>query len=158
MSEAADFQIEIGGLSDDRVIALLQAHLELMRSQSPPESTHALDIDGLRRPNITFWTAKLDGEPVGCIALKALDATHGEIKSMHTAQAARSKGIAQAMLAHLEAVARDQGMHRLSLETGAPDGFAPARALYQRAGYEICGPFGNYAEDPFSVFMTKSLM
>ena len=128
-----------------------------MRSQSPPESVHALDLDGLCTPDITFLTA-WDGETLlGCGALKRLDATHGEIKSMHTAAAARGKGVASAILSRIEETARAEGLERLSLETGSTDGFAAGRSLYARHGFAECGPFADYEPDPFSVFMTKAL-
>ncbi|SFV27399.1 putative acetyltransferase [Pseudoxanthomonas sp. YR558] len=139
------------------VIALLQEHLDWMHRISPPESVHALDLDALRQPDIAFWTL-WDGETLtGCGALRVLDATHGEVKSMRTAQTHLRRGVAATMLEHLLAEARGRGYTRLSLETGSMDYFAPARALYARAGFLPCAPFGDYAEDPNSVFMTRAL-
>ena len=139
------------------VTELLNTHLDHMRSLSPPESVHALDIEGLKAPVMTFWTARRDGELFGCVALREIDTTHGEIKSMHTKASARGSGVARAMLAHLESEAARRGYSRLSLETGTMDGFLPARSLYARHGYEPCPPFGHYFEDPASVCMTKVL-
>lgn len=140
------------------VVALLQAHLDDMHRHSPPESVHALDLDALRRPEITFWTMRDDGGALmGCGALKQLDAGHGEIKSMRTAAAHLRRGVAATLLRHLLRTARARGYRRLSLETGAPEAFAPARALYARFGFAECGPFADYAEDPWSVFMTLEL-
>ncbi|MCF8468267.1 MAG: GNAT family N-acetyltransferase [Sneathiella sp.] len=139
------------------VIALLGAHLALMRSLSPPESVHALDLDGLRAGNITFWRADRDGELMGCGALKALDASSGEIKSMHTAAAHRGKGIAALLLEHVIGEARRRGYQRLLLETGSQPGFQPARSLYARYGFNECGPFADYTDDPNSYFMTLQL-
>lgn len=150
-------KIIVDDLRGPEIKALLEAHLDLMRSQSPPESVHALDLDALRRPEITFWTGWDGDQLLGCAALKEMDSSQGEIKSMHTAKAARGKGIGAQMLEHLEHNSRVRGYERLSLETGSPDGFAPARKLYKKFGYTECGPFGEYAEDPFSVFMTKEL-
>ncbi len=150
-------KIIVDDLRGPEIAALLEAHLDLMRSQSPPESVHALDLDSLRQPEITFWTAWEAGELLGCGALKKLKDGEGEIKSMHTAKAARGKGIAAKLLTHLEQHAREDGLTRLSLETGSQDGFAPARALYSKFGYAACPPFGDYAEDPNSTFMTKVL-
>ena len=150
--------IRIDTLTHPAVLALLEEHLEHMRATSPPESVHALDLESLRVPEITFWTAWDDGELMGCGALKQLPQDgEGEIKSMHTAKAARGRGIAAKLLTHLEGHAKDLGLTRLNLETGSQDGFAPARNLYAKFGYEECPPFGDYIEDPNSTFMTKSL-
>ena len=139
------------------MIALLQEHLDWMRRTSPPESVHALDLDALRQPDIAFWTL-WDGETLaGCGALRALDATHGEVKSMRTAQTHLRRGVAATMLDHILAEARRRGYARLSLETGSMAYFAPAHALYARAGFRPCAPFGDFVEDPNSVFMTRAL-
>ena len=150
-------KIIVDDLRGPEIAALLEAHLDLMRSQSPPESVHALDLESLRQPEITFWTAWEDEQLLGCGALKQMANGQGEIKSMHTAQAARGKGIAAKLLTHLEEHAKSNGLTQLSLETGTQDGFAPARALYSKFGYAVCPPFGDYVEDPNSTFMTKSL-
>ena len=136
---------------------LLEEHLRNMRAISPPESVHALDLDGLRRPEITFWTVWSDDTLLGCGALKQLDATHGEIKSMRTANAHQRKGVARAVLEHILAEARACSYRRLSLETGSLPPFVPARTLYESFGFAYCGPFADYVEDPNSVFMTKVL-
>ena len=128
-----------------------------MRSISPPESTHALPLEGLRKPEVTFWTAWEHGELLGCGALKELDAGHGEIKSMRTAARHLRKGVAKAMLEYIIAEAERRGYRRLSLETGSMAAFEPARQLYSRAGFTYCEPFAGYIEDPNSVFMTKKL-
>ncbi len=144
-------------LQGPEIRALLEAHLATMRVHSPPESIHALDLEGLRRPEITFW-AVWDGPAlVGCGALKVLSPTEGEVKSMHTAAAQRGKGVAALMLRHILQVAREKKLTRLSLETGSQPGFEPARALYAKHGFTFCGPFGDYQEDPNSVFMTLAL-
>lgn len=126
-----------------------------MRAISPPESVHALDLDGLRRPEITFWTAWSGNALLGCGALKELSPDHGEVKSMRTARAHRRSGVARAMLAHIVAEARRRGYERLSLETGSMAEFAPARSLYERFGFRYCEPFAGYVDDPNSVFMTR---
>jgi putative acetyltransferase len=146
-----------GDLSDARVIELLRVHLASSRANTAPGSAHALDLTGLQAPGISFWTVWEDETLLGCGALKRLAADHGEIKSMHTAQAMRRKGIASAMLHHIIARARAAGMARLSLETGSWDHFLPARALYARHGFVACGPFADYVLDPNSVFMTLDL-
>ena len=139
------------------VAALLQEHLDDMHRHSPPESVHALDLDKLRAPGISFWVAR-DGEALlGCGALKQLDPRHGEIKAMRTAHAHRGRGVGAAMLEHVLAEARRRGYARLSLETGTPAAFDPARRLYVRYGFVECGPFGDYAPDPYSTFMTLEL-
>jgi len=144
-------------LSGPEIRALLEEHLRHMHSMSPPESVHALDLTGLRRPEVAFWTVWDGAALAGCGALKALDATHGEIKSMRSAPAYRGKGVGKAMLEHLLVEARMRGYARVSLETGSQDGFIPARALYARYGFVECAPFADYREDPNSVFMTKLL-
>ena len=128
-----------------------------MRQLSPPESTHALDLDGLRKPEITFWTAWSGSALLGCGALKELDPLHGEIKSMRTASAHRRKGVARAILAHIIGEARKRSYARLSLETGAMEAFEPAQRLYGSFGFTYCPPFAEYIEDPNSVFMTRAL-
>ena len=128
-----------------------------MFSISPPESVHALDLQALRKPGITFWTAWDGPELMGCGALKELDPRHGEIKSMRTAAAHRRKGVARAMLHHILEAATRRGYHRLSLETGSQAEFEPARRLYASVGFTCCPPFEGYTEDPNSVFMTRCL-
>jgi putative acetyltransferase len=150
--------IRVDDLDGPEIRALLDEHLAHMRSISPPESVHALDLEALRRPEITFWAAwSPDGRLLGCGALKELDARHGEIKSMRTAAAQRRSGVARAMLVHILAEAARRGYERLSLETGAEPPFAPARALYASFGFAFCAPFEGYVEDPNSVFMTRAL-
>lgn len=150
--------IAIDDLRSADIAALLQAHLDEMFLHSPPESVHALDLEALRRPEITFWAVRdEEGGLMGCGALKQLDATHGEIKSMRTATAHLRRGVAATLLRHVLQTARERGYRRLSLETGAPEAFAPARELYARFGFVECGPFADYAEDPYSVFMTLAL-
>jgi putative acetyltransferase len=150
-------EIRTGGLDHPEVVALLQEHLQSMAQLSPPESIHALDIGGLREPRITFWSAWQDEELMGCGALKQLDVAHGEIKSMRTASRHRRKGVAAAMLEHILAEAGCRRYHRLSLETGSMQGFDAARQLYARFGFEFCGPFADYTDDPNSVFMTRAV-
>ena len=146
-----------GGLDDPRVIALLHSHLVRARAETAPGSAHALDLSGVRAPEVTFWSA-WEGDALGGIgALKRLTADHGEVKSMHTAEAARRRGVGSAILRHIIAAARAGGMTRLSLETGSWPYFAPARALYTRHGFVECGPFCDYRPDPNSVFMTLAL-
>ncbi|GAA5066910.1 GNAT family N-acetyltransferase [Lysobacter panacisoli] len=150
-------EIRTGGLDHPDVVALLQEHLQGMALLSPPESIHALDLDGLRDPRITFWSAWEGGELVGCGALKQLDGVHGEIKSMRTASRHRRKGVAAGLLEHILAEAGRRAYRQLSLETGSMQGFAPARALYARFGFALCGPFADYRQDPNSVFMTRAV-
>ncbi len=144
-------------LQGPEVVALLKQHLTLTSSLTPPESAHALDLDGLRAPAVTAWTAWRDGTLLGCGALKELEPTHGEIKSMHTAAAFRGQGVGTAILRHILDEAHSRGYRRLSLETGSMQEFAPARSLYQRHGFSYCSPFGDYREDPNSVFLTLEL-
>jgi len=136
---------------------LLAGHLAYARAESPPEAVHALELEDLAERSVTFFTCRLDGRLLGVAALRELDPHHAEIKSMHTALPARGRGVARAMLAHLIHTARARGHERLSLETGSQEAFAPARALYIRAGFEPCDPFGSYAPSEHSVFMTRAL-
>lgn len=150
-------RIERDDLTREAVHELLREHLANMHAWSPPESVHALDLDKLRGRDITFWTVWDGTQLVGCGALKELDATHGEIKSMRTPEKLRRRGAGRAMLAHILQEARARGYRRLSLETGSQDGFAPARTLYRSVGFVECGPFGDYRADPNSAFMTLAL-
>jgi putative acetyltransferase len=139
------------------VRALLARHLEFTTATSPPEDMHALDADRLLDPAVTFFSCRRDGELLGVGALKRLDGQHAEVKSMHTAAAARGRGVGRAMVEHLIRVARERGYQRISLETGTMAEFAPARALYASAGFTPCGPFGEYGLSPNSTFMTMAL-
>jgi putative acetyltransferase len=150
-------QITLDDLTDPAVIALLDGHVAQLRSISPPESSHALDLDGLRTPGVTFWAARDGDEVLGCGALTEVAPGHGEVKSMRTAPTAQRRGVARAVLGEILAEARHRGLSRLSLETGSADFFAPARALYAAHGFAECGPFGSYRLDPHSTFMTLEL-
>ncbi len=142
-------------LSGTAVRQLLAQHLQGMTLHSPPESIHALDVEGLRHPSVTFWSAWDGEELLGCGALKELDPTHAEIKSMRTSPAHLRQGVARAMLEHILAEAARRGYGRISLETGSAAAFEPARRLYAAFGFAPCGPFPPYVEDPYSVFMTR---
>ena len=144
-------------LRGEAIAAFLADHLREMRAVSPPESTHALDLDALRQPAITFWVAR-DGDALaGCVALKALDEGHVEIKSMRVAPTHRRLGVARRLLDHVLGEARRRGCRRISLETGAMAFFEPARTLYVQRGFVPCAPFGDYGEDLNSVYMTREL-
>ncbi|GAA3753345.1 GNAT family N-acetyltransferase [Salinactinospora qingdaonensis] len=150
-------KIIVDDLLGPEIINFLEEHVEEMRAVTPLESKHALDLEGLRKPEVTFWTV-VDGQTVlGCGALKRLDAEHAEIKSMRTAPAHKRSGIASHLLTHIISEARKAGYSRLSLETGSFEFFEPARRLYQKFGFTYCSPFADYTEDPNSVFMTKVL-
>ena len=150
-------KIEIDDLSRPQIHALLEEHLKNMHELSPPESVHALDLDKLRGPDITFWTAWEGRLLLGCGALKEVDRKHGEVKSMRTPSALRRKGAGRAILTDIIQVARSRSYERLSLETGSMEAFKPAQALYASFGFVRCGPFGDYRDDPNSVFMTMAL-
>jgi putative acetyltransferase len=150
-------RIEVDDLSGPAIRALLQEHIDEMYAISPPESVHALDLDALREPEITFWTVHDTDGLVGCGALKELDPVTGELKSMRTARTATRRGVAATLLAHIVEEARRRRYDRLYLETGAEDFFAPARALYARFGFERCEPFAGYTHDPNSVYLTKAI-
>jgi putative acetyltransferase len=150
-------EIKIDDLSGPEIAELLREHLENMAEDSPPESRHALNLEQLRQPGITFWSAWSDGELLGCGALKELDAQHGEIKSMRTAAPHRRKGVAARLLEHILEEAKRRNYKSVSLETGSMDAFAPAHNLYARFGFKECPPFADYVEDPNSLFMRKEL-
>ena len=149
--------VRLDDLYGPEVRALLDEHLGNMARLSPPESVHALDRHALRKPGITFWTVWSGDQLLGCGALKQLDPRHGEIKSMRTSTAHRRRGVAQTMLAHIISEARERSYARLSLETGSMHAFEPARRLYESFGFTYCSPFGDYVDDPNSVFMTLAL-
>ena len=150
-------RIVVDDLSGPAIAAFLAEHIEEMRSITPLESKHALDLDSLRRPEITFWSV-LDGDTlVGCGAVKALDASHAELKSMRTDRARKRSGIGSMLLEHILDEATRMGFARISLETGSAEFFQPARTLYQKYGFAYCEPFADYRPDPLSVFLTRAL-
>ena len=149
--------IRVDDLSGPEIIRLLHEHLQSVALHSPPESVHALGLEALRNPDITFWSVWQDSELMGCGAIKELDSRHGEIKSMRTVSLHLRKGVAAMLMHHILEEAERRSYERLSLETGSMDAFAPARSLYASFGFEPCGPFANYVEDPYSVFMTREV-
>ncbi|MFR9789023.1 GNAT family N-acetyltransferase [Streptomyces sp. MB22_4] len=153
----SETRIVVDDLSDPRIARFLAEHVQQMRSLTPPESKHALDLDALRRPDVTFWSAWEDDAVVGCGAIRRLDARHAELKSMRTAPTRTRSGIASRLLGHILTETERLGFTRLSLETGAADFFLPARKLYEKFGFDYCDPFADYRPDPNSVFMTKAL-
>ena len=150
-------RIIVDDLSSREIAEFLEEHIKDMKAVSPPESKHALDLEGLRQPEITFWSVWDGDSLVGCGALKELDPKHGEIKAMRTSSKCRNKGIASRLLCHILNEAKHRGYHRLSLETGSMVFFEPARSLYKKFGFNYCEPFSTYKEDPNSVFMTIDL-
>lgn len=150
--------IQSANLDTPEFAALIDTHADLMLSLSPPGSCHFLPMDGLRTPDVTVWEMRHGDDLIGCGALQELSATHGEVKSMHTLSVHRGAGLGRKMLHHVLSVAKARGYTRLSLETGSMDGFKPSRTLYRSVGFEICPPFGDYVEDPNSVFMTLELL
>jgi putative acetyltransferase len=149
--------IHLDDLTGSEIIRLLREHLQGVAQHSPPESIHALDLDGLRQPEITFWSVWHDDELMGCGALKELDRRHGEIKSMRTSAAHLRKGVATRLLQYILEEAERRGYERVSLETGSMEGFARARHLYARFGFVSCGPFAGYVEDSNTTFMTRAI-
>lgn len=150
-------EIRPDDLTGAEIADLIAIHAGTMLAASPPESCHFLPIDGLRQPSVTVWSIWEDGALLGCGALKDLGDGTGEIKSMHTRQILRGRGLGRQMLAHILAEARRRNYSALYLETGSMDAFIPARTLYAAHGFETCGPFGDYVEDPHSVFMRLAL-
>lgn len=153
----SDWTIHEGELDRDDVRTLLAQHFAEMRAGSPPEACHVLPVDGLKAPGIRFFTLREEGILLGCGALKQLDPGHGEVKSMRTANSALGRGVGQAVLDHLLATAKLAGMTRISLETGSTEQFAAANRLYEKNGFERTGPFGDYADTPFTRFFTKEI-
>jgi putative acetyltransferase len=154
---APDVRIVVDDLTGPQIARFLEEHVREMLSITPPESKHALDLDALRGPDVTFWSVMDGGAVVGCGALKRLDASHAEVKSMRTLAARQRGGIASLILGHIIAEARRMGFTRLSLETGSAEFFAPARKLYEKFGFTSCEPFADYRPDPLSVFLTRTL-
>jgi putative acetyltransferase len=150
-------EIDVEDRFGPEVVALLADHLASMHEHTPAGSVHALDLDRLRAPAVTFWTARVGGGLAGCAALRELDPAHGEVKSMRTAPAFLRRGVAGALLEQVLATARERGYVRVSLETGSGPAFEAAHALYLRHGFVPCGPFGGYVKDPFSQFLTLAL-
>ena len=150
-------KIVIDDLTGNEIASFLEQHIQDMKSISSPESKHALDLAGLRSPEITFWSVYESDVLVGCGALKEVDRTQGEIKSMRTLSSQRGRGVASSLLSHIIEVAINRGYQQLNLETGSQAFFTPAHQLYLKHGFEICPPFGDYQEDPNSVFMRLDL-
>lgn len=150
-------RVIVDDVTGKAICDFLESHVAEMREVSPPESKHALDLEGLRMPEVTLWSVYAGTQLIGCGGIKELDATHGEIKSMRTAPAQQGNGVGSYLLRHMLDQALQRGYTRLSLETGSYEFFAPARALYAKHGFTYCGPFGDYKLDPNSVFMTKAL-
>ena len=151
-------KIKVDDLTGPEIQSLLAEHLRFMYEITPPESVHALDLNELQQPDITFWSAwDDDGDLMGCGALKALGSVEGEIKSMNTVSRHRRKGIARKILEHIIHEARNRGYERLFLETGSEPEFAPARQLYATLGFIVCSPFADYTDDPLSTYMTLAL-
>jgi len=152
-----DLVIAVDDPRIDDVRTLLDRHLAFAREVTPPDHVHAMDVDDFVDPAVTFFSARRDGVVLGVGALKRLDDTHAELKSMHTSEAARDQGVGRAIVDHLLAVAADRSYQRVSLETGTGDAFAPARSLYTKIGFEPCAPFGEYTVNPYSACMTIDL-
>jgi putative acetyltransferase len=151
------FEIREDDLSGDAIVALLEFHVAEAMRHSPPGSVHAMPVERLRQPDVTFWSV-WDGEALaGCGALKELDPEHGELKSMRTAPEYLRRGVGEAVLLYMIAEARRRGYTRLSLETGRPEPFHAAHGLYRKHGFEECPPFADYVLDDFSMCMTRTL-
>lgn len=157
LEEMSPLQIREDGLTSKEIAHLLRDYLENMIEITPPESVHALDLEELRSPDVTFWSAWEGDELLGCGALKKLDSRSGEVKSVCTAEAHLGRSVASRILEQIIQEAERRGYDFLSLETGTMPEFAPARAFYLRHGFEHCGPFAKYSDDPNSAFMTKTL-
>jgi putative acetyltransferase len=157
VSTGRKVKIVVDDLSGPEIAEFLNEHVQEMRSTTPPESKHALDLDGLRKPEITFWSVRDGDTLMGCGAIKRLDTDHAEVKSMRTTPTRKRSGIASLLLEHIITETKRMGFTRLSLETGATEFFLPARKLYEKFGFDYCGPFADYQPDPYSAFMTRVL-
>lgn len=149
--------IKVDDLTGEKIIALINEHLTGMHGITPAKSVHALPLEKLRKPDITFWSVWEQDELMGCGALKELDAKHGEIKSMRTATQHLRKGVAALIIERVLKEAKQRGYKRISLETGASENFIPAQKLYEKYGFIYCGPFADYKDDSNSVFMTLEI-
>ena len=154
MPNAMQGEISVDDPRAPDVRALLERHLAFANTHSPPEDVHALDVSGLVDPAVTFFSFRNEGRLLAVGAIRTLDADHAELKSMHTAEEARGKGLGRAMVDHLIGIASERGVRRVSIETGTGEPFAPARSLYLNAGFEPCEPFGEYFHSPNSICMT----
>ena len=153
----ADWTFQAGDLDSEDVQRLLSFHFEQMRGTSPPDACHVLPAAGLRDPSISFWSVREDERLLGFGALKELEPSHGEVKSMRTAPEALGRGVGRAILRHIVIEARLRGYSRLSLETGSTEPFAAALRLYESEGFVRCGPFGTYCGTPFTRFFTREI-
>jgi putative acetyltransferase len=151
------FTIAQDDLTGADIAALLKFHLTQMAQHSPICSVHAFPVERLRADDVTFWSIRVGERLAGCGALKQIDPSHGELKSMRTDPAFLRQGLGEAMLLHLIGEARARGYTRLSLETGRPEPFHAAHGLYRKHGFAECEPFGDYTHDPFSMCMTRGL-
>ncbi|ELA7368116.1 GNAT family N-acetyltransferase [Vibrio parahaemolyticus] len=151
-------EIKVDDLSGGEVIKLLEEHLADMYATSPAESVHALDVEALKSPDITFFSGWVNGELQGCLAIKQLTPRHVELKSMRTSNSSRKSGVATKLLTHALNTALDKGYRKVSLETGTQQFFQPARNLYEKFGFTYCEPFADYELDPHSHFMTRELV
>jgi len=152
-----DIVITIEESLSEELAHLLQTHWEFCTTTTPIEHVYALDATKLFTPDITVFGARILGDLVGVGAIRKLDAGHAELKSMHTLANSRGKGIGKAMVAHIENFAKDQGIKRISLETGSSEPFKPARELYKSLGYEECEAFGGYILSEHNTCMTKTI-
>jgi putative acetyltransferase len=149
--------VRAGGLGDPQVETLIQLHRSESRATTPICNAHSLDSGGLATPGVSFFSVWDGNDLLGMGALKAIDDSHAELKSMRTAPAHLRKGVARVLLDHLIAEARARGFARLSLETGTAPMFAPANAMYERHGFADCEAFGGYPASPHNRFMTMAL-
>lgn len=151
------YDIREDDLTGAEIVDLIRFHLDWAARHSPACHVHAMPVERLRGPDVTFWSAWSENRLAGCGALKQLDPAHGEIKSMRTAPEFLRRGVGEAVLLHLIAEGRRRGYSRISLETGRPEAFAPARALYAKHGFAECDPFADYARNDFSMCMTRAI-
>lgn len=149
----SDVEIAVDNPEADDVRELLTQHLAFAREFTPPGHVHALEIEALKDPGVTFYSARRHGQLLAVAALKRLDASRVELKSMHTSEVSRGRGMGGALISHLLGIAQAKGYQRVSLETGTMAAFAPARRLYQRMGFEACEPFGSYTANLYSTCM-----
>jgi putative acetyltransferase len=141
--------------SEESVGLLGELDAQLESYPYPPESRHAFSVDKLLREGVAFFVARCEGEAAGCGGVKLFGTEYAEVKRMYVRPSHRRRGIGRAVLDHLAGYARARGVRLLRLETGVFQ--TEAIALYERYGFERRAPFGEYREDPMSVYFEKSL-
>jgi len=159
MDSADEIAIELVSAATDDVRALIGELDRILAAEYTPEQRHGLSLDAIFQPGVRFFLARSNGAAVGCGGV-ALFADFAEVKRMYVREAARGRGVAEALLARIEREAREAGLFWLRLETGTRQ--TAALTFYRRAGFQPCAAFGAYATMAApaiatSVFLEKPL-